>query len=289
MTTVMTSPQIRQGVLKDCKDILTIYQTTRWQEHRYVHVDEVKREHQGVFFRRWGWLVAEMNNRIIGEVIFRKEENPSLGTIGIIRSLDVDVRYQKHNVGRRLVREAEAALANRGVRQVVVNTAPEAYNFWMKLGYFSRHPLVVLEAEASRIANNRSRTFEVIPIREFYHVPHSIKYSNLAPAGRLADLAGLVLDGVASGGVYEIYGKDGLVGSTAFARTSDGTVEFAVDVTDGNESLLEPVAAKAATIAKRSRAKRVRTTIPKALLTKYEGIADWAIEDANLIPVTRLF
>ncbi|MHA1770054.1 MAG: GNAT family N-acetyltransferase [Candidatus Thorarchaeota archaeon] len=285
---MMTSPQIRQGVLRDCKDILTIYQTTRWLDHKYTHVDEVKSEHQGLFFRRWGWLVAEMDKKVIGEIVFRTEENPTLGTVGIITSIDVDVRYQKRGLGRALVNRAEHILSDRGVSRVFTDTPPEAYNFWMKLGYFARQPLLTIEADITSVQKNRSRTIQARPVEKFYHLPYSVKFSNLAPVGHLSRLAGPVLEGRTRGAVYELYNNEGLVGSCVVARTNNGTVDFIADVREGQEELLRTVALRTATLAKKLRAKRVKTTIPKVQLEKYEGIADWSIKDSNLIPITRL-
>ncbi|MCF2136943.1 MAG: GNAT family N-acetyltransferase [Candidatus Thorarchaeota archaeon] len=288
MTTVMTSPQIRQGVLKDCKDILTIYQTTRWLDHKYTHVDEVKKEHQGLFFRRWGWLVAEIDEKVIGEIIFRTEENPTLGTVGIITSVDVDVRYQKHGVGRELVSRAEQILSERGVSRTFTDTPPEAYNFWMKLGYFARQPLLTIEADISSVVNSRSRTIQARPLEKFYHLPYSVKFSHLAPVGHLSRLAEPVLEGTTRGAVYELYKNNELVGSCVVARTNNGTVEFIADVREGKEELLKTVAIRAATLAKKLRVKRIKTIIPKVQWEKYEGIADWSVNDSNLIPITRL-
>ena len=72
---------IRAGKIRDCKDLLTVYQTTRRVYQTipgsYTTVEDIIREHRTVDFKNWGWLVAEMDGNIVGEIVFRIEKNPT--------------------------------------------------------------------------------------------------------------------------------------------------------------------------------------------------------------------
>ncbi len=105
---------IRQGVMKDCKDLLEVYQGTRWfhrvRDGGYTTLEQVNDEHIGSAFERWGWLVAEEKGKVVGEIVFRYENNPVTGRVGIVRNLDIDVRNQKTTIGTKLTRAAEYVL-----------------------------------------------------------------------------------------------------------------------------------------------------------------------------------
>ena len=106
--------KIRQGKMKDCTDLFEVYQGTRWfyrtREGGYTTVEQIKEEHRGAAFSRWGWLVAEVKGRVVGEIVFRTEKNPIAGRIGIIRNLDIDVRHQKVMIGTKLTNAAEVVM-----------------------------------------------------------------------------------------------------------------------------------------------------------------------------------
>ena len=112
---------IRRGGMRDCKDILTIYQTTRWLRRKYSTVEEVKIEHRALGFGSWGWLVAEHEEKVVGEIVFGTERNPATGPIGLIGSVDVDIRYQKRNIGAQLVRAAEELLKAKSIGRIAAN------------------------------------------------------------------------------------------------------------------------------------------------------------------------
>ena len=128
---------IRKGKIRDCKDLLTVYQTTRWFYRNtpdgFRTVEQIKKEHKSVGFKNWGWLVAEEKGKVVGEIVFRAEKNPIAGKIGIIRNLDIDVRQQKLDVGTKLTQAAEVAMKGKRVFRVVATTPPAAYNYWMKV------------------------------------------------------------------------------------------------------------------------------------------------------------
>ncbi len=288
MSTLTVAPTIRPGTLKDCKDLLTIYQTTRWLDRQYTHVGEVKQEHQGRFFRRWGWLVAEIDEKVIGEIVFRTEEHSGGKSVGHIVSIDVDVRYQKRSIGRELVSEAERILRERYVDKTVANSTPQSYNFWMKLGYFSRQALVDIACDVSTLKGNSRNGLKTEPVKSFYHLPRSLRFSNLSPVGQVAKLAAPVLDGIARGAIYEFYDGDDFVGVGVITKVNSGTADFVADVVYGQESRMNDVIIKTMRLAKRIHVKTLQSTIPKTQIEKYEGVADWNIQDSSLIPVTRL-
>ena len=126
---------IRQGGMRDCKDLLDVYMNTHWTE-KYTTVEQVKAVHRGISFHKRGWLVGEVNDRVVGEALFRVEDNPAVGRIGIITNIGVDVRYQKRGIGTKLVAAAESALKAKKVGRLVATSPPDVYNFWMKMKWF---------------------------------------------------------------------------------------------------------------------------------------------------------
>ncbi|NOR38473.1 MAG: GNAT family N-acetyltransferase, partial [Candidatus Thorarchaeota archaeon] len=131
---------IRQGGMRDCKDLLDVYMGAHWTEN-YTTVEQVKAAHRGIGFLKWGWLVADMGGRVVGEILFRIETNPVVGKIGVITDIGVDVRYQKKGLGKKLVTAAESALKAKKVGRLVATSPPDVYNFWMKLNWFARGSL----------------------------------------------------------------------------------------------------------------------------------------------------
>ncbi|MGD9396023.1 MAG: GNAT family N-acetyltransferase, partial [Candidatus Thorarchaeota archaeon] len=160
---------IRQGVMKDCTDLLEVYQGTRWfyrsRKGGYTTVEQVKDEHRGPAFERWGWLVAEEKGKVIGEIVFRAEKNPVSGKVGIIRNLDIDVRNQKTMIGTQLTRAAEDVLRSKRVVRVVATTPPAAYNYWMKIKYFARGSIMKISISATKIPPARTPKVKTVQLK----------------------------------------------------------------------------------------------------------------------------
>ncbi|MCK5150681.1 MAG: GNAT family N-acetyltransferase, partial [Candidatus Thorarchaeota archaeon] len=189
---------IRKGKMRDCKDLLTVYQTTRWfyrtKEKGFKTVEEIKVEHRGVGFKNWGWLVAEKDGVVVGEVVFRTEKNPIVGKIGIIRNVDIDVRHQKSNIGTMLTRAAEVVLKEKRAARVVLMTPPEAYNFWMKISYFARGSLLIIKANPEKIKAIPPKRVKTVRLKEVSGLPKSMEFSNNAAPGLLAEVVRKIVD-----------------------------------------------------------------------------------------------
>jgi ribosomal protein S18 acetylase RimI-like enzyme len=179
---------IRKGLMWDCKDLLTVYMGTHWADG-FTTIEQVKDAHRGVGIKRWGWLVAEMDDTVVGEILFRKEKNPASGNIGIITDIGVDVRYQKRlGIGTKLTHAAEEVLRKKRVQRVVATSPPEAYNFWMKISYFARGSLETIRINPKKIPSKRLRGFKSVRLSDVTSLPKSMRFSHIAHPGSLASL-----------------------------------------------------------------------------------------------------
>ena len=283
---------IRQGMMKDCTDLLEVYQGTRWfyrtREGGYSTIEQVKDEHRGAAFERWGWLVAEDKGHVVGEIVFRTERTPSGGKIGIIRNLDVDVRNQKTAIGTRLTNAAESVMRDRKVVRVIATTPPAAYNYWMKVKYFARGSIANLTLPLSRLPENRTSKIKMLTLRNPNKLPNSMNFSHVAYPGSLAELAAQVVDRRLTGKLLEYYLKDRLIGVGVVAKQDDKTARFVVDVTKAGIGHSSAVISKTAKTATAWKVKSVVTSIPKDQMGVYSPLAKWSSEISTDIPVTRL-
>jgi hypothetical protein len=279
---------IRKGKMKDCKDLLTVYMGTHWADG-FKTVEQVKAVHKGVGFKRWGWLVAEMDNQIVGEILFRTEKNPVSGTLGIITDIGVDVRYQKHlGVGSQLTRAAEEVLQKKNVQRVVATSPPEAYNFWMKISYFARGSLEIIKLNPKKIPTKGLRKIDSVQLSDIDSLPKSMRFSHIAHPGSLAILIKRIVDGDQTGKLFEYYCKEKLIGVGALLKENRKNAQFVADVTKAGLDKTAIVIAKTAKVASRWRVTRVWSQIPQSSLSMYMKAAKWRTETAREIPVTRL-
>ena len=283
---------IRQGMMKDCIDLLEVYQGTRWfyrtKEGGYTTVEQIKDEHRGAAFARWGWLVAEVKGRVVGEIVFRTEKNPIVGKIGIIRNLDIDVRQQKVSIGTKLTRAAEVAMKKKKVVRVIATTPPAAYNYWMKVKYFARGSISILKISLNKIPEKRTSKVKTVKIKDPRKIPKSMKFSNLAYPGSLAEMAGDVIDGRSKGNLLEFQSEGRVVGVGVVVRKDAKTASFVADVTKKGFDFADIIIARTARIAVPWKVKFVETTIPKDQIDVYTSFAKWSSELSTDIPVTRL-
>jgi len=283
---------IRQGMMKDCIDLLEVYQGTRWfyrtREGGYTTVEQVKDEHRGPAFERWGWLVAEEKGKVIGEIVFRAEKNPVSGKVGIIRNLDIDVRNQKTTIGTQLTRAAEDVLRSKRVVRVVATTPPAAYNFWMKIKYFARGSIMKISISATKIPPSRTPKVKTIQLKDVTKLPTSMKFSNIAYPGSLSELAASIIDGELKGKLLEFYSDKRLMGVGAIAQIDSKTAKFVADVTKRGLSVADIVIARTAGFAPKLNVKKVQSTISKDHLGVFSNAAKWSSEMSTDIPVTRL-
>jgi GNAT superfamily N-acetyltransferase len=279
--------KIRQGVMKDCKDLLEVYMGTRWSEG-FTTVEQVKAEHRGVGFKKWGWLVAEQRGKVVGEILFRIEKNPVAGRIGIIRSLGVDVRHQKKGYGTKLTRAAEKVLRGRKVGRFVATTPPEAYNYWMKIDYHKRYWVMRIETKPSKIPQHRTKKVSTSVIEDIKTLPKTMRFSNIAYPGILAETLREIVTLGKPGIVLEYTLGETLVGVGAVVLEEGKTARFAADVTKKGEAYSELVIARTSRAASKIKATSTYTLIPEDRLQWYMGICKWSSEMDRNFPVTRL-
>ncbi len=283
---------IRQGMMKDCTDLLEVYQGTRWfyrtREGGYTTVEQIKEEHRGAAFARWGWLVAEEKGRVVGEIVFRTEKNPIAGKIGIIRNLDIDVRQQKVAIGTKLTRAAEVAMKKKKVVRVIATTPPAAYNYWMKVKYFARGSISNLKISLKKIPEKRTSKVKTIKIKDLQKLPKSMKFSNIAYPGSLAEIAGDVIDGRSKGNLLEFQSDGRVIGVGVVVRKDAKIASFVADVTKKGSDFADLIISRTARAAVSWKVKSVETTIPKDQVDIYTSFAKWSSELSTDIPVTRL-
>jgi N-acetylglutamate synthase-like GNAT family acetyltransferase len=272
--------------MRDCKDILTIYQTTRWLRRRYSTVEEVKTEHRAFGFNNWGWLVAEHEGQVVGEIIIGTEKNPASGPIGLIRSIDVDIRYQKKNIGAQLVHAAEETLKTKRVGRVVTNSPPEAYNFWMKIKYFARGSLFEIEAPVRGIPTRNTARLTAVPI-DPSDLPKDWVFSLVAPPGELLTVVGEISEGKRDGRILEFYSGKILTGLGAVVRSEGKRAQFVADCMPQGIDCLEEVISKTAKLSSSLKATSAFTRVASDYLHRYQGLADWSTVLSQEIAVNR--
>lgn len=279
--------KIRNGMMKDCKDLLEVYMGTRWSEG-FNSVEQVKLEHRGVAFEKWGWLVAEIRGKVVGEILCRVERNPVAGRIGIIRSLGVDVRYQKKAIGTELTRAAEKVLRFKKAGRIVGTTTPEAYNYWMKVDYHKRYWLNRIEVAPSKIPSKRSKKLRRDILSETTGLPKTMRFSNMAYTGELAEVVREIITYGKPGLMLEFYSDDVLMGVGAVVKHKDRTAKFMADVTSRGLDQADLIVLQTAKAAVQLKPKTVWTLIPEDKLQWYKGLAPWKSETYRNFPVTKL-
>ncbi len=283
---------IRKGKMRDCNDLLTVYQTTRWyyrvKDGGYRTVEEIKQDHRGIGFKNWGWLVAEEDDTVIGEVVFALEKNPVIGRIGIIRNLDIDVRHQKKTIGTQLTRAAEAILKERKASRVVALTPPEAYNYWMKVDYFARGSLLSISTSASRIKTLTGKGIKATQLKSLKKLPSSMSYSHLLVPGYFTELAGLIIDHGMPGRLLEFTKNTKHVGIGVIVKIDSDNAYFAVDVLPSFVDDFGFIQSKLLSLHTSLKVKKIYSMIPKDQLERFKISARWSVEETRDIPITRL-
>ncbi|MBS3794511.1 MAG: GNAT family N-acetyltransferase [Candidatus Thorarchaeota archaeon] len=277
---------IREGKMWDCNDLLTVYQTTRWSEE--YTAEQVKQEHRLVGLERWGWLVAEKDDQVIGEIIFRVEPTPNKGLVGIVRSIDVDIRFQKQGVGRKLVSEAESILKKKQAQRIVIRSPPSAYNFWMKLGYFKRGQLTWIEDEIEDIPVMRNSSISTHRLRGLNDLPDSLAFSHFALADSLAKAASDVIDKGEVGRVFEFKREGKPIGAGVVVKRDAKKAEFVADIVPDALDYFSVIVSRTARAANPWTTKTAYSVIPDDSLGQYIESATWDIKEARDIPVMKL-
>lgn len=283
---------IRTGKMKDCSDLLEVYQGTRWfykvRDGGYTTTEQIKEEHRGASFNKWGWLVAELDGRVVGEIVFTIEKNPITGRVGIIRNLDIDVRHQKKTIGTKLTLAAEAVMKKKKVVRVVATTPPAAYNYWMKVKYFARGSIINLKAPLTKIIEKRLTKVKMQKISNPVKLPKSMKFSHIAYPGSLAELTSRIIDGTLIGRLFEFYVDDKLVGVSAVAKRDKKSAIFVADVTKRGLEFADFIISRTARAASNWKVKSIVTTISKDHQGLFSQVSKWSSELSTDIPVTKL-
>jgi len=251
-------------------------------------VEQIKEEHRGAAFSRWGWLVAEEKGKIVGEIVFRAEKNPIAGKIGIIRNLDIDVRHQKVDIGTKLTRAAEAVMKEKRVVRVIATTPPAAYNYWMKVKYFARGSISNLKLSLKKVPEMRTPKVKTVKIKNPAKLPKSMKFSSIAYPGSLAEMAGDVIDGRSKGQLLEFTIDGRTIGVGVIVKKDAKTASFVADVTKKGIEHSSLVISRTARAANPWKVKSVITTVPKDQVGIYTSFAKWSSELSTDIPVTKL-
>jgi hypothetical protein len=279
--------KIRNGLMKDCKDLLEVYMGTRWSEG-FTTVEQVKLEHKGVAFEKWGWLVAQVRGKVVGEILCRIEKNPVAGKIGIIRNLGVDVRHQKKAIGTKLTKAAEKVLRLKKAQRIVGTTTPEAYNYWMKVDYHKRYWLIRIEAPLSKIPSRKSKKLKRVFLSDLKRLPKTMRFSNIAYPGELAEVVREIITYGKSGLMMEFYSDNTLAGVGAVVLQDDKSAKFIADVTPNGTDFAHLIVLQTAKAAAKLKPKTVWTLIPEDRKAWYRGLAKWKSEMHRDFPVTKL-
>ena len=283
---------IRQGVMTDCKDLLEVYQGTRWfhrvREGGYTTLEQVKEEHRGAAFQRWGWLVAEERGKVVGEIVFRYEKNPVSGRVGIIRNIDIDVRNQKTSIGTKLTHAAEDVLRSKRVVRVIATTPPAAYNYWMKVNYFARGSILNIRLPRTKIPPKKSTKVKTTLLKDVKKLPKSMKFSHIAYPGSMAELAARVIGGESPGKFLEFTSAGNLIGAGVITKENANSSLFVADVTKRGLQYADVVLSRVASTPENWKTKTVRSVIPKDQIPVFNKMAKWKSETSTDIPVTRL-
>lgn len=253
-----------------------------------MNVEEVKDDHRGSGFSNWGWLVAESNGVVIGEIVASIERNPSIGKIGFIQSLDVDARHQKRGVAMALSQAAEKALANKGAERVAVVTPPEAYNYWMKADYFARGPLANISTTPSRIKDNSTAGLKAVQRKAPNRLPPSARFSHFAVPGRLGSIVRMIYNKRRVGKFVEFYAGSDLTGAGAVAKMGRDVAEFVVDTFGKPDAKYSAMVSRMLSLAKAMNVRQIRGVVPKDQLDRFSKSAKWSVEDSRDILVNKI-
>ena len=229
-----------------------------------------------------------VNDRVVGEALFRVEDNPAVGRIGIITNIGVDVRYQKRGIGTKLVAAAESALKAKKVGRLVATSPPDVYNFWMKMKWFARGSLMDIETSPSKIPIKKTTEVSTVRLENVTKLPKSMQFSNIAYPGLLAETASSVIDGGRRGALFEFNSEGALVGVGVCADYGNRTAMFVADTTVSGAKYFDVIASRTARAAIQLNARTVASQIPNDKVKSYERFTRLSSKLARNIPITKL-
>jgi hypothetical protein len=158
----------------------------------------------------------------------------------------------------------------------------------MKVKYFARGSISNLKLSIAKVPDKRTPKVKTVKIKKPEKLPKSMKFSNFAYPGSLAEMAGDIIDGRSKGKLVEFTSEDRIIGVGAIVRKDAKTAEFVADVTKKGQAYADIVIARTARLAIPWKVKSVVTTIPKDQVGLYTNFAKWSSELSTDIPVTKL-
>lgn len=278
---------IRRGVMKDCKDLLEVYQSSHSMDN-IITVEQVKAIHRNPLIGRNGWLVAEFKGAVVGEITFRTENHLQFGKTGIIMSHHIDARESREIVGPELVCEAEKIMGSQGVKQIFHISPPEDYNYWMSNKYFAKGNLLRMESDLSRLPKARAKNLSVVEHSVDDGIPRKMKFSNFSYPGAITDLIAELKASKMKGRLLEYYRDTRLLGVGVVIRRFGNAAQFAADVTKYGIHLIDAIIVKTARAASRWRCTKVFSIVQNGQLEVFREIEDWEESQERDIPVMRV-
>ena len=88
-------------------------------------ISEENVKHQ---FQNSSWIVAKTNNKLVGFGQYSVDG-------GEIYQINIDPKYVKQGVGRKLYEHMENTFENRGIEKISLNSTLNAIEFYKKLGF----------------------------------------------------------------------------------------------------------------------------------------------------------
>jgi hypothetical protein len=134
----------------------------------------------------------------------------------------------------------------------------------------------------------RTPKVKTVQLKDVRKLPTSMRFSHIAYPGSLAELAAKLIDGDCRGKMMEYHSDERLVGVGAVAQIDAKTAVFVADVTKRGLAVADIIIARTAGFALKWKVRKVRSMIPKDLLSIFTSSAKWSFEMSTDIPVTRL-
>ncbi|MFX1602467.1 MAG: hypothetical protein ACFFCK_03215, partial [Promethearchaeota archaeon] len=171
--------------------------------------------------------------------------------------------------------------------RIVATTPPEAYNYWMKVDYHKRYWVMRIETKPSKVPIKKSKKVKTVVLPPTPGLPKSMRFSNLAYPGELAEVVREIVTNKKPGILQEYHSDDRLVGVGAVVIEGKAA-RFVADTTVKGEEHAELVVCRTAKVASKLKAQTVFTLVPQDRLSWYSSFTKWKSEMYRNFPVTRL-
>ena len=145
-----------------------------------------------------------------------------------------------------------------------------------------------LEAPLSKIPTKRAKKLRREILSSPKGLPRSMRFSNIAYPGELAEVVREIITYGKSGLMMEFHSDNVLAGVGAIVMQDDKTAKFIADVTPKGHDYADLVVLQTAKAAAKLKPKSVWTLIPEDRLPWYQGLAKWKSEMYRNFPITKL-